>query len=58
MNSIFHENLNEFIIIYVDDILIYSNWQRSMPNIWNMSRKGSKMICFILIEQEALNLQG
>lgn len=24
MNSIFHEKLNEFVIIYIDDILVYS----------------------------------
>jgi hypothetical protein len=24
MNSIFHEKLDEFIIIYIDDILVYS----------------------------------
>jgi hypothetical protein len=24
MNSIFHEKLDEFIIIYIDDILLYS----------------------------------
>jgi hypothetical protein len=24
MNSIFHENLDEFMIIYIDDILVYS----------------------------------
>jgi hypothetical protein len=23
-NSIFHEKLNEFVIIYIDDILVYS----------------------------------
>ncbi len=26
MNSIFHENLNEFVIIYIDDILVYSKF--------------------------------
>ncbi len=24
MNSIFHEKLNDFVIIYIDDILVYS----------------------------------
>jgi hypothetical protein len=24
MNSIFHEKLDEFVIIYIDDILMYS----------------------------------
>jgi len=24
MNSIFHKKLNEFMIIYIDDILVYS----------------------------------
>jgi len=26
MNSIFHENLNEFVINYIDDILVYSKF--------------------------------
>jgi hypothetical protein len=25
MNSIFHEKLDKFMIIYIDDILVYSN---------------------------------
>jgi hypothetical protein len=28
MNSIFHENFDEFIIIYTDDILVYSKFTK------------------------------
>jgi hypothetical protein len=28
MNSIFHEKLNEFVIIYIDDILVYSKFMK------------------------------
>jgi hypothetical protein len=32
MNFIFHEKLDEFMIIYIDDILVYSKKQRNMQN--------------------------
>ncbi len=32
VNSIFHEKLDEFMIIYIDDILVYSKKRRSMQN--------------------------
>jgi hypothetical protein len=57
MNSIFHDKLNEFIIIYIDDILVYSIGKGTCPT-FEMSCKGSKLISFMLIEREALSLQG
>jgi hypothetical protein len=30
MNFIFHEKLNEFVTIYIDDILVYSKKWRSI----------------------------
>jgi hypothetical protein len=33
MNLIFHKKLDEFVIIYIHDILVYSNLWRSMQHI-------------------------
>jgi hypothetical protein len=34
MNSIFHEKLDKFIIIYIDDILVYSKFTNEHVRHW------------------------
>jgi hypothetical protein len=35
MNLIFHDRLNVFVIIYIDDILVYSKSTKETPNTVN-----------------------
>jgi PhoPQ-activated pathogenicity-related protein len=57
MNLNFHNKLNKFIMIYIDDILIYFKLTKKLPNIKNSFYKSFKIICLMPTEQ-IVNLQG
>jgi hypothetical protein len=49
MNSVFMMELNKFVVVFIDDILIYSKKMRkSMPNISELSYSICEIIRFML----------
>jgi hypothetical protein len=48
MNSVFMMELDKFIVVFIDDILIYSKMRRSMPNISELSFSICEIISFML----------
>jgi hypothetical protein len=56
MNSIFHENLDEFVIIYINDILVYSKtMEEHVKHLEYVLNKISRII-FLLIGQKKKSL--
>jgi hypothetical protein len=48
MNSVFMTELDKFVVVFIDDILIDPKMRRSMPNISELSYSICKIISFIL----------
>jgi hypothetical protein len=48
MNSMFMTELDKFVVVFIDDILIYSKTRRSMPNISELSFSVCEIISFTL----------
>jgi hypothetical protein len=48
MNSVFMTDLDKFVVVFIDDILIYSKNEKSMPNILELSYNVCESISFML----------
>jgi hypothetical protein len=48
MNSVFMTELDKFVVVFIDDILMYSKMRRSMPNIFELSCSVCEIISFML----------
>jgi len=53
MNDIFWEWLNDFVVVYIDDILVYNNLWRNMWNIFERCSKGWKKTSYMLNSKNA-----
>jgi hypothetical protein len=47
MNSVFMTELDKFVVVFINDILIYSKMRKSMPNISELSYNICEIISFM-----------
>jgi hypothetical protein len=48
MNSVFMTELDKFVVVFIDDIIIYSKTRKNMPNISELSFSVCEIISFML----------
>jgi hypothetical protein len=48
MNSVFMLELDKFVVVFINDILIYSKDERTMLNIWTLFHNASEIISYML----------
>jgi hypothetical protein len=53
MKSVFMTELDKFVVVFIDDILIYPKMRRSMPNTFELSYSVCKIISFTLSSPNA-----